>query len=112
MAMTPTLGVGFMTKIVRRDGGFSAEIVTSIAIYSCTSVRNAKKPANPGSGAGLSASEIAKVMEIGSRIERSARGEPGADSDARLSSFLDNAEDEARHQLVSLRWKLTHRKAC
>jgi protein-L-isoaspartate(D-aspartate) O-methyltransferase len=43
MAMTPTLGVGFMTKIVRRDGGFSAEIVTSIAIYSCTSVRDAQR---------------------------------------------------------------------
>ena len=45
MAMTPTLGVGFMTKIVRHDSGLSAEIVTSIAIYSCTSVRDAQREA-------------------------------------------------------------------
>jgi hypothetical protein len=41
--MTPTLRLGFMTKIVRRDSGSSAEIVTSIAIYSCTSVRDAQR---------------------------------------------------------------------
>jgi protein-L-isoaspartate(D-aspartate) O-methyltransferase len=43
MATTPTLGVGVMTKIARRGSGFSAEIVTSLAIYSCTSVRDAQR---------------------------------------------------------------------
>jgi protein-L-isoaspartate(D-aspartate) O-methyltransferase len=43
MAMTPTLGVGFMTKIVRHDSGFSAEIVTSLAIYSCTGIRDVQR---------------------------------------------------------------------
>jgi protein-L-isoaspartate(D-aspartate) O-methyltransferase len=40
MAATPTLGLGVMTKIVRRPGGFSAEIVTSLAIYSGTTMRD------------------------------------------------------------------------
>ena len=43
MAMTPTVGVGFMTKIIRHDSGFSAEIVTSLAIYSCTGMRDAQR---------------------------------------------------------------------
>lgn len=43
MSATPTLGVGVMTKIVRRASGFSAEIVTSLAIYSCTSARDARR---------------------------------------------------------------------
>jgi protein-L-isoaspartate(D-aspartate) O-methyltransferase len=42
MAATPTLGLGVMTKIVRRSSGFSAEIVTSLAIYSGTTMRNAQ----------------------------------------------------------------------
>jgi len=43
MAMRPSYGVGFMTKIIRHDGKFSAEIVTSVAIYSCTSMRDAER---------------------------------------------------------------------
>ena len=43
MAMSSTLGVGFMTKIVRHDDQFSFEIVTSIAIYSCTSMRDKER---------------------------------------------------------------------
>ena len=40
MATTPTLGIGVMVKMVRRHEKFSAEIVTSLAIYSCTSARD------------------------------------------------------------------------
>jgi len=43
MAMTPTLGVGFMTKIIRRERRFSAEIVTSLAIYSGAGMRDAQR---------------------------------------------------------------------
>lgn len=43
MATTPTLGIGVMVKIVREGGGFSAQIVTSLAIYSCTSARDAQR---------------------------------------------------------------------
>jgi protein-L-isoaspartate(D-aspartate) O-methyltransferase len=43
MATTPTLGVGVMTKIVRERGGLSAEMVTSVAIYSCRNVRDAQR---------------------------------------------------------------------
>jgi len=43
MAMTPTLGVGFMTKIVRCERRFSAEIVTSLAIYSGAGMRDAQR---------------------------------------------------------------------
>jgi protein-L-isoaspartate(D-aspartate) O-methyltransferase len=40
MATTPAIGVGVMVKMVRRHHQFSAEIVTSLAIYSCTSARD------------------------------------------------------------------------
>jgi protein-L-isoaspartate(D-aspartate) O-methyltransferase len=43
MTTTPTLGIGVMTKIVRHGSMFSAEIVTSIAIYSCTGMRDAQR---------------------------------------------------------------------
>jgi protein-L-isoaspartate(D-aspartate) O-methyltransferase len=42
MAMTPTIGVGVMTKICRQGSRFSAQVVTSLAIYSCTSMRDAQ----------------------------------------------------------------------
>jgi protein-L-isoaspartate(D-aspartate) O-methyltransferase len=42
MAMTSTMGVGVMTKISRQGSGFSAQIVTSLAIYSGTSMRDAQ----------------------------------------------------------------------
>jgi protein-L-isoaspartate(D-aspartate) O-methyltransferase len=43
MTTTPTLGIGVMTKIVRRGSMLSAEIVTSIAIYSCKGMRDAQR---------------------------------------------------------------------
>jgi protein-L-isoaspartate(D-aspartate) O-methyltransferase len=43
MATTPKLGIGVMVKIVRENSGFSAQIVTSLAIYSCTGARDAQR---------------------------------------------------------------------
>jgi protein-L-isoaspartate(D-aspartate) O-methyltransferase len=43
MSISAHLGAGVMTKIVRRSSGFSAEIVTPVAIYSCTSARDAER---------------------------------------------------------------------
>jgi protein-L-isoaspartate(D-aspartate) O-methyltransferase len=40
MAASATLGQGVMAKIVRERDSFSAQIVTFIAIFSCTSVRD------------------------------------------------------------------------
>jgi protein-L-isoaspartate(D-aspartate) O-methyltransferase len=40
VAVTPTIGQGVMAKIVRERGGFSAEVVTVLAIFSCTSARD------------------------------------------------------------------------
>jgi protein-L-isoaspartate(D-aspartate) O-methyltransferase len=40
IAATATLGQGAMTKIVRERESFSAQIVTFVAIFSCTSVRD------------------------------------------------------------------------
>jgi protein-L-isoaspartate(D-aspartate) O-methyltransferase len=45
MAIKPTTGVGVMAKIVRRNGKFSAQAETSVAIYSCTSARDADREA-------------------------------------------------------------------
>ena len=38
--MGPTLGKGVMAKIMREPEGFSARVVTFVAIYSCASVRD------------------------------------------------------------------------
>ncbi|MFZ0738735.1 MAG: methyltransferase domain-containing protein [Candidatus Acidiferrales bacterium] len=43
MATKPTVGVGVMAKIIRRGSGFSAEIVSSVAIYSCASARDPQR---------------------------------------------------------------------
>jgi protein-L-isoaspartate(D-aspartate) O-methyltransferase len=43
MGATPTLGVGVMTRINRERGGLSAQIVTSLAIYSCRNARDAQR---------------------------------------------------------------------
>lgn len=40
MAATATIGVGVMARIVRERNGFSAQPVTALAIYSCTSARD------------------------------------------------------------------------
>ena len=42
MAMGATLGKGVVAKIVRGAGGFAAQVITFVAIYSCTSVRDAQ----------------------------------------------------------------------
>jgi protein-L-isoaspartate(D-aspartate) O-methyltransferase len=61
-AMTPTLGVGFMTKIVRHDGRFSAEIVTPIAIYSCTGMRDVQR--EPLLKAAMMSGGLTKVKSV------------------------------------------------
>jgi protein-L-isoaspartate(D-aspartate) O-methyltransferase len=38
--MTPHLGKGVMVRVTRRPAGYSAQIITFVAIYSCTSVRD------------------------------------------------------------------------
>lgn len=43
MATTPRLGIGMMINIVRRGSAYSAEVVTSIAIYSCKSARDPQR---------------------------------------------------------------------
>jgi protein-L-isoaspartate(D-aspartate) O-methyltransferase len=43
MAVTAALGVGVMTKITREASGFSARIVSTVAIYSCTGARDPKR---------------------------------------------------------------------
>jgi protein-L-isoaspartate(D-aspartate) O-methyltransferase len=40
MGMGANLGKGVMVKITREPGGFSAQVVTFVAIYSCASVRD------------------------------------------------------------------------
>jgi protein-L-isoaspartate(D-aspartate) O-methyltransferase len=42
VSMGPTLGKGMMAKITREREGFSARIVTFVAIYSCASVRDSQ----------------------------------------------------------------------
>lgn len=43
MATTATLGVGVMAKIIRQGSGFSAQVVTPLAIYSGTGMRDAQR---------------------------------------------------------------------
>ena len=40
MAATPTIGLGVMLKVMREGSGFSVQILTQVAIYSCTSGRD------------------------------------------------------------------------
>lgn len=40
MPLNPAVGQGLMVKITREHGAFSAQIVTVVAIFSCTSVRD------------------------------------------------------------------------
>jgi protein-L-isoaspartate(D-aspartate) O-methyltransferase len=40
VAVAPTIGQGVMAKIVRELGGFSAEVITVLAIFSCTGARD------------------------------------------------------------------------
>jgi protein-L-isoaspartate(D-aspartate) O-methyltransferase len=43
MSIGPNRGAGFMTKIVREHDHFSAQVVSAVAIYSCTSARDPKR---------------------------------------------------------------------
>jgi protein-L-isoaspartate(D-aspartate) O-methyltransferase len=43
MATTPTLGIGLMARIVRHGDGFSAQMITSVAIFSCTGARDPQR---------------------------------------------------------------------
>ncbi|MGH9641579.1 MAG: protein-L-isoaspartate O-methyltransferase family protein, partial [Terriglobales bacterium] len=40
--MGPMLGKGIMAKITRKNGGYAAQMVSFVAIYSCSSVRDAQ----------------------------------------------------------------------
>jgi hypothetical protein len=66
----------------------------SIAAAEMERLRSSLETTEPGKRRRLSASEIAKFMEIGSRIERGARGEPGADSVAKIEVIFGNSEDD------------------
>jgi len=41
--MGPGLGKGIMVKVVRQNRGFSAKMASFVAIYSCTSARDAQR---------------------------------------------------------------------
>jgi protein-L-isoaspartate(D-aspartate) O-methyltransferase len=43
MAVAPTRGAGVMTKIVRSGSGFTAQVTTPLAIYSCVSARDPQR---------------------------------------------------------------------
>ncbi len=43
MTTTATLGIGVMAKIIREGSGFSAQVVTPLAIYSGTGMRDAQR---------------------------------------------------------------------
>jgi protein-L-isoaspartate(D-aspartate) O-methyltransferase len=45
MAIKPTTGVGVMAKIIRQGGQFSAQVETTVAIYSCMGARDADREA-------------------------------------------------------------------
>jgi protein-L-isoaspartate(D-aspartate) O-methyltransferase len=42
MTATPTVGAGIMAKITRRGEALAAELLSPVAIFSCTSVRDAE----------------------------------------------------------------------
>ena len=49
MATTPTIGFGVMARIVREGDRFLADMVTPVAIYSCTGMRYPQRePPNKG----------------------------------------------------------------
>jgi protein-L-isoaspartate(D-aspartate) O-methyltransferase len=43
MPMAPNLGKGVMLKITRQPGGYSTQLVSFVAIYSCTSMRDPRR---------------------------------------------------------------------
>jgi len=62
VSMTPGLGKGVMAKIVRKGGGFSAQMVTFVAIYSCTSARDPQL--EPLLGKAMSTGALFKLASV------------------------------------------------
>jgi protein-L-isoaspartate(D-aspartate) O-methyltransferase len=55
VAMGATLGKGVVAKIIRERGAFHAQVITFVAIYSCTSVRDPQLEALLGKAIGTGA---------------------------------------------------------
>jgi len=62
VGMGANLGKGVMMKIVRKDEVFSAQVVTFVAIYSCTSIRDSKLEAPLGKA--LASGGLLKVKQL------------------------------------------------
>jgi protein-L-isoaspartate(D-aspartate) O-methyltransferase len=62
MPQSPDLGRGAMMKIQRNGEEFSAQMVTYVAIFSCTSVRDAEM--NAAIGKSLAGGALAKVRSL------------------------------------------------
>ena len=60
--MGPNLGKGVMLKITRQPAGYATQLVTFVAIYSCTSMRDPKIEAQLGKGFGSGA--LMKVKSV------------------------------------------------
>lgn len=62
MGMGANLGKGVMVKITREPGGFSAQVVTFVAIYSCASVRDPQL--EPLLGKALASGALLKIKSL------------------------------------------------
>jgi protein-L-isoaspartate(D-aspartate) O-methyltransferase len=62
VAMAGTLGKGVMMKITRERGGFSAQVVTFVVIYSCTAMRDPKL--EPLLGKAMATGVLMKVKSV------------------------------------------------
>ncbi len=62
VAMGATLGKGVVAKIIREGGAFSAQVITFVAIYSCSSVRNPEL--EPLLGKALSTGVLLKLKSV------------------------------------------------
>jgi protein-L-isoaspartate(D-aspartate) O-methyltransferase len=62
MPMGPNLGKGLMLKITRHPAGYATQLVSFVAIYSCTSMRDPKIEAQLGKALGSGA--LMKVRSI------------------------------------------------
>jgi len=60
--MGPGLGKGIMVKVVRQNRGFSARMASFVAIYSCTSVRDAQL--EPLLGKAMSTGALFKLKSV------------------------------------------------
>jgi protein-L-isoaspartate(D-aspartate) O-methyltransferase len=62
MAMGPHLGKGVMLKLTRQADGYAAQLVTFVAIYSCTSMRDPQL--EPLLGKALASGALLKVKSV------------------------------------------------